>query len=649
MSSPTDPTGVGAVGCTPAAGTSDLVPAPRPVFPFSAVVGAEEAKLALVLATVDPAIGGVLLRGDKGSAKSTLARALAALLPGAAPFTELPLGATEERVVGSLDLAAALGDGEVRFHPGLLAAAHEGLLYVDEVNLLADHLVDVLLDVAASGVNRVEREGLSREHPARFVLVGTMNPEEGDLRPQLLDRFGLAVDVRAEHLPAQRVKAVRRRLAFDADPAAFVAEWADAEQELATRLAATVPARVSDDLLAAACEVCASAGAEGLRADLTLARAAAAHAGWEGRAEATAADIRAVAHLVLAHRARRHPLDPPGTTPDALQNALDEALGPEPDQPSPPTGGPGDGGPADGGPADGADRGEESPGAGSGNEVGTSPPDGRPEALPQRAEADAPATVATLRLATTEATEASGRRSPVTGARGRTIASQPPQGRVGPVAVVPTLTAAAGRWAADPSAVTRVGADDLREPVRETRTGNLLVLAVDASGSMGATDRMAAVKGALLGLLVDAYQRRDRVALVTFGGDGARVVLRPTGSVEVARARLEELPTGGDTPLAEGISVAADLATQSATPANRPLLVLVTDGRGTAGAEPWAAAVRAAEGVARRRLPTVVVDVEEAGRGAIGLGPDLARAMGGRHLRLPELTAGRLETTLRAL
>lgn len=623
--------------------TSPDVPGPRPVFPFSAVVGAAEAKLALVLAAVDPHIGGVLLRGDKGSAKSTLARGLAALLPGAAPFTELPLGATEERVVGSLDLAAALGDGEVRLHPGLLAAADGGLLYVDEVNLLADHLVDVLLDVAASGVNRVEREGISHEHPARFVLVGTMNPEEGDLRPQLLDRFGLAVDVRAEADPALRVQAVRRRLAFDADSVAFVAAWADAERDLAARLVTTVPARIDDELLAAACEVCAVAGAEGLRADLTLARAAAAHAGWEGRDVATADDVRAVAHLVLAHRARQHPLDPPGTTPEALDEALDDALGPQdPPPPPPPTAPPGD------------DQGDDR-GVPDGAEADGSPDDRRdgPGAAPRQTTAGEPATVATLRLATSESAEASGRRSPVTGTRGRTVGSRVPEGQAGAtassVAVVPTLAAAAARRATDPDAAPGVVAADLREPVRETRTGNLLVLAVDASGSMGAADRMAAVKGALLGLLVDAYQRRDRVALVTFGGDGARVVLRPTGSVEVARARLEELPTGGDTPLAEGISVAADLATQSATPVNRPLLVLVTDGRGTAGAEPWAAAVRAAEGVARRRLPSVVVDVEEAGRGAVGLGPELARAMGGRHLPLPELTAGRLETTLRSL
>ena len=192
----------------------------EPRFPFSAVVGLDDVKLALLLVAVDPAIGGVLLRGQKGSAKSTLARGLAALLADGAPFVELPIGATEDRVVGTIDLAAALTAGERRFEPGLLAAVHGGVLYVDEVNLLPDHLVDVLLDVAASGVNRVEREGVSHTHPSRFVLAGSMNPEEGELRPQLLDRFGLAADVTAPTDPSMRADAVRRRLDFDTESGA---------------------------------------------------------------------------------------------------------------------------------------------------------------------------------------------------------------------------------------------------------------------------------------------------------------------------------------------------------------------------------------------------------------------------------------------
>ena len=301
---------------------------PHPAFPFSAVVGQDDVKLALLLNAIDRKIGGVVLRGEKGSAKSTLARGLSALLPGKAPFVDLPVSATEDRVVGSLDLESALTTGEKRFHPGLLADADNGVLYIDEINLLPDHLVDVLLDVAASGVNRVERESMSESHPSRFVLIGSMNPEEGELRPQLLDRFGLAVDVLSSPDPSERVEAVQRRLAFDDDPDGFAAAWAVHDRALAERLAGTTPGQVPDDLLLAISQLCVAMGCEGLRADLVISRSAAALAGWEGRAVATIEDVRRVAPLALAHRRRRSPFDDPGLEQDEIDRALD---------PSPPT------------------------------------------------------------------------------------------------------------------------------------------------------------------------------------------------------------------------------------------------------------------------------------------------------------------------
>ena len=240
---------------------------------FSAVVGQEEAKLALLLAAIEPRLGGVLLRGQKGSAKTTLARGFARLLPGAAPFVELPLGASEDRVLGSLDLAELLTTGTPRYRPGLLAAAHGGVLYVDEINLLADHLVDVLLDVAVSGVNRVEREGISHTHPARFVLVASMNPEEGELRPQLLDRFGLAVEVVAPTDAALRVRAVQAQLSVERDPGAQV-EDEEADAALRRRLASVGRASMPDEVVRRAADVALAVGAEGLRADLMLCRAA---------------------------------------------------------------------------------------------------------------------------------------------------------------------------------------------------------------------------------------------------------------------------------------------------------------------------------------------------------------------------------------
>lgn len=277
-------------------------------FPLAAVVGADELKLALCLAAIDPAIGGVLIEGPRGMAKSTLARGVVDLLDGGR-FVTLPLGASEERIVGTLDLDAALGEGRAQFSPGVLAHAHGGVLYVDEVNLLADHLVDLLLDVAASGINLIERDGLSHSHPARFVLIGTMNPEEGELRPQLLDRFGLKVQLEGAPAPAERAEIVRRRLAFDANPQAFLEHWHDAQQALRQRChdarQRLVAIALDDAALEQIAERCHAAGVDGLRADLVWLRAARAHAAWRGATNIESSDIDAVEHFALAHR-RRH-------------------------------------------------------------------------------------------------------------------------------------------------------------------------------------------------------------------------------------------------------------------------------------------------------------------------------------------------------
>ena len=274
-------------------------------FPFTALQGQQPLQTALLLAAIDPLLGGVLIEGPRGTAKSTSARSLAALLP-AGRFVNLPLGATEEQLVGSLDLEAALKLSAVQFRPGLLALAHQGILYVDEVNLLADGLVDLLLDVSASGVNRVERDGVSHAHAARITLVGTMNPEEGQLRPQLLDRFGLFVRLDNVADVAQRKAIVRARMAFDADPAAFTAQYAAAQAALGQQLAAARAALAAvlwpEAVLDQVAQRCQDAGVEGVRADLVMLRAARAHAALAGRAEVALADVEAVAELALAHR-----------------------------------------------------------------------------------------------------------------------------------------------------------------------------------------------------------------------------------------------------------------------------------------------------------------------------------------------------------
>ncbi|MDD2161443.1 MULTISPECIES: ATP-binding protein [Pseudomonas] len=295
-------------------------------FPLAAVVGADDLKLALCLAAIDPAIGGVLIEGPRGMAKSTLARGLADLL-ASGTFVTLPLGASEERIVGTLDLDAALGEGRAQFSPGLLAKANGGVLYVDEVNLLPDHLVDLLLDAAASGVNHIERDGISHRHAARFMLIGTMNAEEGELRPQLLDRFGLNLAMDAQPQPAQRAEIVRRRLAFDADPQAFLQRWQTQQDELSERCQsararlAAIP--LDDAALEQISQRCFAAAVDGLRADLVWLRAARAHAAWRGVEQIAAEDIDAVADFVLRHRRRHNPppaAQPPHSQPESQAN-----------------------------------------------------------------------------------------------------------------------------------------------------------------------------------------------------------------------------------------------------------------------------------------------------------------------------------------
>jgi magnesium chelatase subunit D len=590
-------------------------------YPLSAIVGQDDLKLALLLHAVDPKLGGVLIRGEKGSGKSTAARALATLLGDDAPFVELPIGATEDRVVGTLDLEGALLEGRSRLRPGLLAAAHQGVLYVDEVNLLADHLVDVLIDAAAFGVNRIERDGLTAEHPSRFVLIGSMNPEEGELRPQLLDRFGLAVEVRAPRDPEQRTEVVRRRLAFDADPDGFADRFAADEEALQAAIAGAVAivgdVVVPDDVLALTSRLCAELDAEGLRADLVLARGSAALAALDGRKEATADDVIRLAPLALAHRRRRGPLDAPGLSPEELADALDRAEA-EPDL--------------------------EQDG------VGESEPPAASRQDPRR-----PAPGVSLGLQTQRPSGVLGRRNRGLTDRGGIVAARPSPEGVTDIALAATVQAAAARRAAGQGSGPVVERGDLRQAVREARTANLVVLCVDASGSMGADRRMEAAKGAALSLLLDAYQRRDRVALVTFAGEEARVALRPTGSVEVAQARLADLPTGGRTPLGPGLRAALDVARSSRhrDPDRRPVIVVVTDGRATSAGRPPATdptgvALAAAAEIAAAGIEALVVDAED-GDLRLGLARRLAEAMGAHYVALPGLRPDTLTRAVEAV
>ncbi|MEU9465526.1 putative cobaltochelatase [Streptomyces avermitilis] len=647
-------------------------------YPFTAVVGQDNLRLALLLNAVSPAVGGVLVRGEKGTAKSTAVRALSALLPevdvvvgcrfSCAPsspdpacpdgpheagpgvgrparMVELPVGASEDRLVGALDIERALAEGVKTFEPGLLAQAHRGILYVDEVNLLHDHLVDLLLDAAAMGASYVEREGVSVRHASKFLLVGTMNPEEGELRPQLLDRFGLTVEVSASREPDQRVEVVRRRLAYDDKPEAFAARWADEESAVRARIAAArelLPSvRLGDGALRQIAATCAAFEVDGMRADIVMARTATALAAWAGRTEVLAEDVRQAALLALPHRRRRNPFDSPGLDEDKLDETLEEFEeqdGSGDDDPDPD--GPGGGGqPPQDGPEGDSPAGDV-PAQGEPSDDGQAPAaQGAGEQSPVRAAEP----FRTKVLSVPGLGEgAAGRRSRSRTEHGRTTGSRRPRGALTKLHLAATVQAAAPHQRAR----GRTGSglllrrDDLRQTVREGHESNLVLFVVDASGSMAARQRMSAVKGAVLSLLLDAYQRRDKVGLVTFRGSAAEVALPPTSSVDAAAVRLESLPTGGRTPLAAGLLRAHDVlrVERLRDPARRPLVVVVTDGRATGGPEPVALAGRAARLFAADGVASVVVDCES-GPVRLGLAGQLAGELGGTPVTLDELRA----------
>jgi magnesium chelatase subunit D len=635
------------------------------VYPFSAIVGQERMKEALILNAVNPRIGGVLICGEKGTAKSTAARALAALLPAhrvveGCPFgcdpdnpqdqcpscrergrnlpaavaptlmVELPVSATEDKVVGSLNIEHALQTGERSFEPGILARAHLNLLYVDEVNLLNDHIVDVLLDVAAMGVNVVEREGISYTHPSSFILVGTMNPEEGELRPQLLDRFGLSVRIEGIRDPALRRDVVERRLLYERDPDGFCARWQEEDRALAERIrkAMEVLPRVAcpGEMVDLAVQICLSTGVDGHRADLTILKAAETLAALAGREEVIADDIREAALLALPHRIRRAPLTGRPLSDEELEETIrnperteqPQDTGQAKDKPS-------------GGIPDSSGRIRSPAGDPFIARHGTlDPPHQRDE----------------------RTREGQGRRSVTLSRDGRYVASRIPDEKVRDLAFDATLRAAAPhQQERGGGGRIRIAPQDLREKVRERKMGNTILFLVDASGSMGVQGRMAAVKGAILSLLTEAYQRRDRVGMVAFQGNGARLVLPPTGSVDLARDRLDGIPTGGRTPLAGGLALAREvLAREALSRADTlPLLVLLSDGRANvavSGGSPLDEALTTASQIRAEGIPSLVVDTDT-GLIRLGHGQVLAEALGGRYLRLEELRADTLLSMIR--
>lgn len=667
------------------------------VYPFTAIVGQERMKKSLILNLINPKLGGVLIRGEKGTAKSTAVRALANLLPEIEvvegckfkcnpehrnelceecfeklkagnlrvsrikmKVVDLPVSATEDRVVGTLDIEHAIKKGEKRFEPGVLAMAHRGILYVDEINLLEDHLVDVLLDSAAMGVNTVEREGISYSHPANFVLVGTMNPEEGELRPQLLDRFGLCVDVKGISDVSRRVELIKYRLSYEADPEAFAANWQAAETELcgqilnAKQLVSEI--RISDDMLELISQICVDMGVDGHRADITMMKTSITLAAFNGRTDVLEKDIKEAAELVLSHRMRRKPFDSHSDKQDKLDESIEKHREKQKEKEK--------------------YKQEQQKQEQQKQERKENPekpqedPEGRqPDNIPDQTEGQPEASSETV-FATGKSyhikklapkflrvdRKGSGRRSktPTSSKKGRYIKSKTPHEKTTDLAFDATLRAAA------PYQLTRekngnsviIHESDFRKKIREKKIGNLVLFVVDASGSMGARQRMIASKGAVLSMLMDAYQKRDKVGLIAFKGDIAELLLPPTSSIELAQKYLQEMPTGGKTPLSRGLVKGYEVIKSELQrdPDTCPFMVLISDGRANVsmnGEPPLQEATTLASRLKEEGIQSAVIDTESS-MIKFGFAQKISTALGATYLTLENLKADSIVNAVRA-
>ena len=678
-----------------------------PRFPFTTIVGQTTMKRALILNAVNTRIGGVLIRGKKGTAKSTAVRSLASLLPEVSvlrgcPYScppenrqglcqwchphgddapavtrqvrivDLPIGATEDRLVGSLDIEQAIRGGSRSFAPGLIAATHRSILYVDEVNLLNDHLADVLLDAAAMGRNYVEREGISVSHAAEFILIGTMNPEEGDLRPQLLDRFGLAVEVDSAFTPEERQEVVKRRIAYESDPFGFMDAWQDAEAAERDRILRSQRlldrVTVSDNILELITGICHEYQVDGLRADIVMYKTAITIAAYEDRDHMLAEDVREAAEMALLHRQRRQPFQQPHLVTEQLDSMIDEYQNRPHDRET---------SIHDNSQLEEQDDGDPDPP----EPEEERPPDPTGDSGPQDQyfEVGTPFSVRALQVKPPDQ-----RARPTGGRRARTVSGSPsgryvgsdvPQDKATDLALDATIRAAAPHQIQrrEAAASETTGEDlpafliephDVREKVRETKTGSLILFVVDASGSMSAQRRMVAVKGAIMSLLLDAYQRRDRVGLIAFRRTSAQVLLPPTSIVDLAHSLFSEMPTGGRTPLSRGLLLAMEVieAERQKDRNVLPLLVVLSDGRANvamgsdeppagsrqpSGAATVVAEARAvAAAIKEQRISSVVIDTETDFL-RLGLAEPIAEAMGAPCIKLEELHSDALADTIR--
>jgi len=634
-------------------------------FPFSALVGQELMKRALLLNVIDPSLGGVLIKGERGTAKSTGVRALIDLLPSIRvvencpfhcspndlanlcldcsekvqsgqqlpvverkiPMVNLPIGTTEDRLLGTIDIEKALKTGKKTFEPGLLAEAHLGILYVDEVNLLNDQIVDLFLDAAASGMNVVEREGISFSHASRFILVGTMNPEEGDLRPQLLDRFGMSVTIEGIRSPAERVEIVKRRLAFEESPEEFRAHWASADSSLAGRIIEARNGRgriaFTEELLDTAAKICIALETDGHRGDIAMMKASRANAAFEGRSRVTMEDLQLAARLVLPHRIKKTPLQ----KGELDRKKLDELF-------------------------------ERHAAADAPGEAWVPVHQNRPRPSSDKRTYKSPVDCVTHLCPGTATLHPSipwhrivpgnhpGRRFVLSTPRktGTVQGSRLPgaMDRPDDLSLIATLRAAAPfQQARGRNGELKIRIEDLRLRKRSRKTGLAMMMIVDSSASMRTNDRMSVTKGVVEALLQDVYLHRDKLGIITFRHTDAEIVLPLSNNLRNAARSIETLPVGGRTPLAAGIQLGTRLLLQEKrkNPESLPMILLFSDGRPNVscfGDDPLHETLFYAREVKRQGIQAIWIDTEFNPM-ACGYGYEISQRMAATYLTMDQL------------